>query len=78
MFRNGIMESWIISVPGEKTPQQTLEKLNRATNGQSNANVLSKNFKFSIPDLKVGTLDSLIGLSDDLGKIDMFAEGYVD
>jgi hypothetical protein len=29
---------------------------------------LSKNWKFHIPDLKVGTLDQLVGLSDDLGK----------
>ena len=29
---------------------------------------LSTNWKFHIPDLKVGTLDQLVGLSDDLGK----------
>ena len=29
---------------------------------------LSQNWKFHIPDLKVGTLDQLVGLSDDLGK----------
>jgi hypothetical protein len=29
---------------------------------------LSMNWKFHIPDLKVGTLDQLVGLSDDLGK----------
>jgi hypothetical protein len=29
---------------------------------------LSSNWKFHIPDLKVGTLDQLVGLSDDLGK----------
>ena len=29
---------------------------------------LSINWKFHIPDLKVGTLDQLVGLSDDLGK----------
>jgi hypothetical protein len=26
------------------------------------------NWKFHIPDLKVGTLDQLVGQSDDLGK----------
>lgn len=65
-------EFWIISAPGESTPQQTWERLNGVT-----SNGLSRNYKFQIPDLKVGTLDSLIGLSDDLGKIDMFAEGLV-
>ena len=37
----------------------------QATNKQQ----LSMNWKFHIPDLKVGTLDQLVGLSDDLGKI---------
>ena len=35
---------------------------------------LYENFKFHIPDLKVGTLDQLVGLSDDLGKLDSFVE----
>ena len=29
---------------------------------------ISNNWKFHIPDLKVGTLDQLVGLSDDLGE----------
>ena len=66
-------EYWIISAPGDKTPQQTLEKLNKAT-GQHGSAPLSRNFKFNIPDLKVGTIDSLLGLSDDLGKLDAHAE----
>ena len=35
---------------------------------------LSTNWKFHIPDLKVGTLDQLVGLSDDLGKVDSYVE----
>ena len=35
---------------------------------------LSSNWKFHIPDLKVGTLDQLVGLSDDLGKVDSYVE----
>ena len=66
-------ECWIISVPSNNAPQQAWEKLEGPT---KRAN-LSENFKFNIPDLKVGTLDALIGLSDDLGKIDSFAEGYL-
>lgn len=60
----------MISAPGEKTCQQTFDKLNQATNKQQ----LSSNWKFHIPDLKVGTLDQLVGLSDDLGKLDNFVE----
>lgn len=45
--------------------------MNNVTSKQNN---LCENFKFHIPDLKVGTLDQLVGLSDDLGKLDAFVE----
>lgn len=64
-------EYWLISAPGDKTCQQTWETMNNVTNKQNN---LSDNYKFHIPDLKVGTLDQLVGLSDDLGKLDNFVE----
>uniref|UniRef100_A0A8D8UGL8 V-type proton ATPase subunit C n=1 Tax=Cacopsylla melanoneura TaxID=428564 RepID=A0A8D8UGL8_9HEMI len=64
-------EYWLISAPGDKTCQQTFENLNNVTSKQ---NSLSDNFKFHIPDLKVGTLDQLVGLSDDLGKLDTFVD----
>ncbi|KAI1288371.1 V-type proton ATPase subunit C [Halotydeus destructor] len=64
-------EFWLISAPGEKTCQQTWETLNNQTSKQ---NDLCRNYKFHIPDLKVGTLDTLVGLSDDLGKLDSYAE----
>ncbi|VEN52806.1 unnamed protein product [Callosobruchus maculatus] len=64
-------EYWLISAPGDKTCQQTWDTMNDLTNKQNN---LSTNFKFQIPDLKVGTLDQLVGLSDDLGKLDGFVE----
>jgi len=60
----------LISAPGEKTCQQTFDRLNQATQKQQ----LSTNSKFNIPDLKVGTLDQLVGLSDDLGKLDVYVE----
>lgn len=65
------IEYWLISAPGEKTPQQTFDILNNVAAKQQN---LSQNYKFSIPELKVGTLDVLVGLSDDLGKLDSFCE----
>ena len=43
-------EFWLISAPGDKTPQQTFDKLNKAT---AIDNQLSMNFPFHIPDLKV-------------------------
>ncbi|KAL5289254.1 ATP6V1C2 family protein [Megaselia abdita] len=64
-------EYWLISAPGDKTCQQTWETMNNVTSKQNN---LCANFKFHIPDLKVGTLDQLVGLSDDLGKLDIYVE----
>ncbi|VDN57457.1 unnamed protein product [Dracunculus medinensis] len=58
----------LISAPNEKTAQETWDRLNQATGN------LSTNYKFNIPDLKVGTLDQLVGLSDDLAKLDTAAE----
>uniref|UniRef100_A0A667WZZ5 V-type proton ATPase subunit C n=1 Tax=Myripristis murdjan TaxID=586833 RepID=A0A667WZZ5_9TELE len=67
-------EFWLISAPGEKTCQQTWDKMMVATTRTNN---LSTNSKFNIPDLKVGTLDVLVGLSDELAKLDTFVESVV-
>ncbi|XP_075856664.1 V-type proton ATPase subunit C 2 isoform X2 [Microcebus murinus] len=66
-------EFWLISAPGDKENLQALERMNTVTS-KSN---LSYNTKFAIPDFKVGTLDSLVGLSDELGKLDIFAESLI-
>lgn len=65
------MEFWLISAPGEKTCQQTWQRHEQATNKFPD---LCRNYRFNIPDLKVGTLDTLVGLSDDLAKLDQNAE----
>lgn len=64
-------EAWLISAPGNKTVGETWEKLGRATGAES------RNHKFPIPDLKVGTLDQLVGLSDDLAKLDTYSESVM-
>ncbi|XP_068722243.1 V-type proton ATPase subunit C-like [Montipora capricornis] len=61
-------EYWLISAPGDKTPQQTYISLKGRMTG------LSPVFQLHLPELKVGTLDTLVGLSDDLGKLDAFVE----
>jgi len=58
---------WLISAP--KTPQDTFTTLTRKTSRD-----YSTNYKLEVPDLKVGTLDSLMALSDDLSRIDIFVE----
>ena len=42
-------EVWLISAPGENTPQKTWDTLNRATSAEN----LSANYKFNIPELRV-------------------------
>jgi len=64
-------EYWIISVPGKSTPRQSYDEVCQATARDQ----LSQNYIFNIPDLKVGTLDSLVALSDDLARIDGYIEG---
>uniref|UniRef100_A0A3B5B8P5 V-type proton ATPase subunit C n=1 Tax=Stegastes partitus TaxID=144197 RepID=A0A3B5B8P5_9TELE len=61
---------WLISVPLDKTSLTSVEKLKR-TVAKTN---LASCCKFSIPDLKVGILDSLLSVSDDLSKLDTLTE----
>eukprot|EP01117_Protostelium_nocturnum_P011929 TRINITY_DN4363_c0_g1_i1.p1 TRINITY_DN4363_c0_g1~~TRINITY_DN4363_c0_g1_i1.p1 ORF type:complete len:371 (-),score=77.73 TRINITY_DN4363_c0_g1_i1:154-1266(-) len=59
----------LISAP--KTREDTHLTLTRKITDEHD---LATQHKFSVPDLKVGTLNSLMALSDDLGKIDTHAE----
>eukprot|EP00117_Sycon_ciliatum_P011825 scpid10892/ scgid13135/ V-type proton ATPase subunit C; Vacuolar proton pump subunit C len=67
-------EFWLISAPGEPTPDRAWSLLQERTTRESD---LSKNYKIHLPELKIGTLDTLVGLSDDLTKTDTFIEGVV-
>ncbi|KAG8458774.1 hypothetical protein KFE25_005201 [Diacronema lutheri] len=66
---------WLIATPitSGYSPQDDWNSLTKKTQGED----LSTNFKFNLPikDLKVGTLDSLMALSDDLVRFDTLAEG---
>lgn len=63
---------WLISAPGIPSKDAAYKELVSKTSGLANA------WQFNVPaDLKVGTLDSLVALSDDLGKLDPFVEGVV-
>lgn len=61
---------WLISAP--KTREDTFNTINNKTS--SDDVQLSQNWKFPIPDLKVGTLDTLMALSDELHKVDTMVE----
>ncbi|XP_026160126.1 V-type proton ATPase subunit C 1-B [Mastacembelus armatus] len=64
---------WLISVPVDNTSSTSVEKL-KHTIAKTN---LATCCKFSIPDLKVGILDSLLSVSDDLSKIDTQIESVI-
>jgi len=60
----------LIAAP--KTREDTYNTLTRKITDE---NDLATQYKFAVPDLKVGTLDSLMALSDDLGRVDGYVEG---
>lgn len=69
------MVYWLVSLPLiSNRVDRTWEVLQEKT---SAAGHLSNNYRIDIPDLRVGTLDSLMTLSDDLVKVNNSFEGIV-
>lgn len=68
---------WIVSLPlSGDAPERVWTRLQELT---TYANDYSVNFKFAVPDsFRVGTLDSLLSLSDDLVKTNAAIEGTVN
>ncbi|KAM4540657.1 V-type proton ATPase subunit C 1-B isoform 1-T1 [Fundulus diaphanus] len=64
---------WLISVPLDKTSLTSVEKLKRKITKTH----LASCWKFSIPDLKVGILDSLVRVSDELAALDTLTESVI-
>lgn len=65
------MSTWIISAPANPTKQATISALATRLSDSSDT------YPFQTPDFKVGTLDSLIVLSDELIKTDVAVEASV-
>ena len=66
---------WLVSLqtPAPETAWSRLQELSTYTNDYS------VNFRFAIPEtFRVGTLDSLLALSDELGKVNQAVEGTVN
>ena len=62
-------EFWLLTVPKEgQTPEATFEKLRRHTDGAS------QGYLIQVPSLTVGTLNSLMSLSEDMDKVDASIE----
>mmetsp|Transcript_24583 Transcript_24583/g.61899 ORF Transcript_24583/g.61899 Transcript_24583/m.61899 type:complete len:368 (+) Transcript_24583:215-1318(+) len=68
------MSYWLVSLPLLESKERTWDMLQQKTTYDNNWAV---NFKFDIPELRVGTLDSLMQLSDDLVKTNISLEAVV-
>ncbi|XP_044500985.1 V-type proton ATPase subunit C-like [Mangifera indica] len=63
---------WIVSLPVKNSPSTLWNRLQEQISKYSFDTPL---YRFNIPNLRVGTLDSLLALSDDLLKSNSFVEG---
>jgi len=66
------MSVFIISAPAETTKEEVVNSLRSKIAGQAEIR------PFRLPDFKIGTLDSLVVLSDDLSKYDQSFEGITN
>jgi len=75
---------WIIAVPNTaasgtaargRSSEEEARLIRRALDMRTSK--LADNFDFNIPKLKVGTLDTLMALSDELAKVDTFVDGVL-
>lgn len=67
---------WLVSLPHGGRVEHAWSRLQEAT---TYTNDYSANFKFALPEsFRVGTLDSLLALSDDLAKVNAAVEGTVN
>ncbi|XP_043695566.1 V-type proton ATPase subunit C-like isoform X2 [Telopea speciosissima] len=63
---------WVVSLPVQTSASSLWNRLQEAISKHSFDTPL---YRFNIPNLRVGTLDSLLSLSDDLLKSNSFVEG---
>ena len=67
---------WIVSLPLDgSSADECWATLQRHTGGSSD---LSVNYRLTCPELRVGTLDSLLALSDDLVQVNSVSEQVVE
>ena len=68
---------WLVSLPwlDGVNEDRTWQLLQNKVSFESN---LAENYKFKLPELRVGTLDSLMVLSDDLVKTNALVEAVVN
>jgi V-type H+-transporting ATPase subunit C len=59
---------WLVSLPLVEAQDRIWSRLQSKTVYEAD---LSQTFRFELPELRVGTLDSLMVLSDDLVKVSL-------
>lgn len=69
------MSYWLVSLPYLDSADRTWTLLQNKVLYENN---FATNYRFKLPGLKVGTLDSLMTLSDDLVKVNSAVEGVVN
>ncbi|KAL6996867.1 V-type proton ATPase subunit C, partial [Sarracenia purpurea var. burkii] len=63
---------WVVSLPVQSSPSPLWSRLQESISKHAFDTPL---YRFNIPNLRVGTLDSLLAISDDLFKSNSFIEG---
>jgi len=71
-----VIEYWLISIPNQGDAAKTVQDLESSVVGRGGEH-WNLNEKVPIQRLKVGTLDKLIALSDDLGRVDASGKNVV-
>jgi len=66
---------WMISIPNQGNPDKTTQTLKSNVEGRGGEHYALQ--KLPLQRLKVGTLDKLIALSDDLGRVDASSKNVV-
>lgn len=62
---------WLVTVPNNSNdPQSTFTALQKSVSGGAGHKI----YRIELPNLVVGTLDSLMSLSDELSKINIQVE----
>jgi len=72
-----VIEYWLISIPNQGNPEETVKTLRSNVEGRGGEHYSLNGNKVPIDRLKVGTLDKLIALSDDLGRVDASGKNVV-
>jgi V-type H+-transporting ATPase subunit C len=74
-FKSEVIEYWFIAIPNHGNANQAISTLkNHVESRGGKCNGLNK---LPLQRLKVGTLDKLIALSDELGRVDNMGKGIV-